>query len=281
MDDLLPEEPLAALDFSKFSFIPEFQSPRSADQVFERASELLELQVEDLFIKTSPTIPTIPTMFTADLLQGLVRRIVQYPVSPKTRIQFESDMIQANCSNIEAMVFLQDERDPLSITGSCARFNVYELVRIAKERTNGLVGIELNNPYRHKSLYDQHTWSRAADVGADFLKINNVWSEKDIINSVEAAVVVGIPLLLTIQIPKGLSHLRLLTDSGGVVVSDEYLTLFKDVERDGMFNKIAVKEAVRLLNLCEIASAGAVVSADFSQLRYLRENGFGQKGCKQ
>lgn len=275
------EEQLEGLDFSKFSFVAEFQAPREPEKVFERVGELLELEVGDLFIKTSPTIPTIPTMFVADLLYSVVRRIVQYPVSPKTRVQFESDMIQANCSNIEAMVFLQDERDPLGIKGSCTSFNVYELAKIAKERTNGLVGIELTTPFETDKVYDKHIWSRAVDVGVDFIKVNNVWSEADILHTVEAARKYDLPVLLAIQIPKGINHFQLLADSPGVVIDEAYSNLFKDVERDGMFNQVAVKEAVRLLNLCEIASAGAVVSADLSQLRYLRESGFGREGCKQ
>lgn len=253
--------------FTDFTKVVEIIPPTKNTEIekfFKSIKILKEVGVNTVSIVSNPMgKPKLPALYIAQcLIQQGFKVIVHYPLSGRSEVVVESDMLQAASIGVDIILVLSGDSHGQRFQGGMCMVDAIELVK----SHNIIVGVAADpNNINHEYL------KAKVDAGADYFQTQPIFTVDCALRFLKEISRYRLPVLMGIMIPKSKSHLEKLSQIPGIVIPDEYLKRFREIKPEEIFIVNALEQASKVINAVKKEVDGVYLSIPQSMFVHIKE----------
>jgi len=251
--------------FTDFTKVVEIIPPtKNTEKFFKSIKILKEVGVNTVSIVSNPIgKPKLPALYIAQYLieQGF-KVIVHYPLSGRSKVVVESDMLQAVSIGVNIILVLSgDSHGQRFQEGMC----MVDAIKLVKSH-NIVVGVAVDpNNINHEYL------KAKVGAGADYFQTQPIFTVDGALRFLKEISRYELPVLMGIMIPKSQSHLIKLCQIPGIVIPLEYVGSFKKIKSEEIFIINALEQASKVINVVKKEVDGIYLSIPQSMFAHIME----------
>ena len=251
--------------FQNFTKVVEIVPPVNYTEKFhERIQILGDNDIHVVSVVSNPMgKPKLPALYTAQYLMDYgFETIVHYPLSGRSKVIVESDILQASSMGVNTMLILSGDSHGQKLQESTCMADTIKLVK----DHNIFAGVAADpNNINHEYL------KAKVKAGADYFQTQPIFTVDSTLRFLKEISRYELPVLLGMMIPKSISHLAKLYQIPGVVIPYEYLGSFKKINSKEDFIINALVQVNKIIDAVKGIVDGVYLSMPQSMFKYIGE----------
>lgn len=257
-----------------YEFRPNTFDEMEPEKILARIQKYQERDVEWVEITDNyGGAPSLPGIYTADIIGPLMRKIVRYTILDRSIKVFVSDMMHAVSVGVESVLLTFGNLGTgLKEVQKLCRVTPLQDGKGIKEHI--LIGAEV----RSIQITDDNI-NRLKEAGIDYIQTEPIFCDDRLYKIVELVHKLDMPLVVGVDYPREESELQMMVKLHSEI-SEGYVKSFDGLNHKGVFLSNAIANAVRFIKLCQANVDGVHILALPEHLGYFEglTNGVEQAG---